>query len=69
MEMSMTSIDNTAHYLTETSQTTREIPTMGLPVRSGALLSGIDRFALSLTTVMALGPLAMPAFSALVLGA
>lgn len=31
----------------------------GLPVRAGAFLSGLDKIALSLVIVMALGPLAM----------
>jgi hypothetical protein len=42
---------------------------VGIPGHSGSLFSGLDKIAYSLAALMALAPLAMAAYGALVVGA
>jgi hypothetical protein len=71
MEMSMTSLDSARFPSFETAPRTYETRTygVGLPARTGSWFSGLDKIAYGLAAVMALGPLAVAAWGALVVGA
>lgn len=66
MEMSMTNIDSARFPSSKTAPHTYDT---SIPARYGPWFSGLDKIAYSLAAFMALGPLAMAAYGALVVGA
>jgi hypothetical protein len=71
MEMNMTSIDSAQYRSIETAPRSYDLHTYdaGIPAHHGAWFSGLDMVAYSLAAFMALAPLAMAAYGALVVGA
>jgi len=71
MEIRMTSIDTARFPSFETTSHTYERRTYdaGIPSRHDAWFNGLDKVAYSLAALMALGPLAMAAYGALIVGA